>query len=161
MSGEHRLTATGKVFGTPEYLAPEQARGERLDGAADQYALGCVMYEMLTGRIPFEGPNPDIIIKHLTTMPTPPSRLRSDLPLGRALDAVVMRMLAKNPADRYADAYHLADELRELLDRLQGTLVEAPRRSGDVVAPFEASATHPWVDAAEESWAARHQFSRR
>ena len=154
--GEHRLTAMGKVFGTPEYLAPEQARGDALSGQADQYALGCVMYEMLTGELPFDGPSPDVIIKHLQTLPLAPSRVRPDLPLARELDALVLRMLAKTPSDRFADAYHLADELRSLLDMLQGGRAsKPPRRSGMLPSTPETLATQPWLDAAEESWAAR------
>ncbi len=156
--GEHRLTATGKVFGTPEYLSPEQARGEPLSGHADQYALGCVVYEMLTGELPFDGPSPDVIIKHLHDVPVPPSRRIAGLPLAHEVDALVMRMLAKQARGRFSDAYHLADELRGLLDQLHGGRVSSrpPRRSGTVSVPAEASqVTQPWLDAAEESWASR------
>src|SRR5690606_4042220 len=86
--GEHRLTATGKVFGTPEYLAPEQARGEPLTGAADQYSLGCVLYEMLTGRLPFEGPSPEVVLAHLQALPRPPSEINPRLPMAAELDAL-------------------------------------------------------------------------
>ena len=155
--GEHRLTATGKVFGTPEYLAPEQARGEHLTGHADQYALGCVVYEMLTGLLPFEGSSPDVVIKHLHAQPQPPSMRRAELPLAAEIDALVMRMLAKQPRDRFSDAYHLADELRALLDQLQGgRSSKPPRRSGMIpLVGVESQVTQPWVDAAEETWAAR------
>jgi len=158
--GEHRLTATGKVFGTPEYLAPEQARGEQLTGHTDQYALGCVVYEMLTGVLPFDGPSPDVVIKHLHAMPEPPSSRHGSLPLAQEIDALVMRMLAKQPRDRFTDAYHLADELRSLLDQLQGgRSSKPPRRSGLMSSlPGDGSqVTQPWVDAAEETWAARHE----
>ncbi|MFT3922585.1 MAG: protein kinase [Myxococcales bacterium] len=155
--GEHRLTATGKVFGTPEYLAPEQARGEPLTGQADQYALGCVLYEMLTGSLPFEGPSPEVVLKHLQVPPSPPSSLRPDLPLRGKIDALVLRMLAKHPGERFSDAYHLADELSSILDELQGSRPSRPpRRSGMMSVPMiEPQATQPWLDAAEESWAAR------
>jgi serine/threonine-protein kinase len=155
--GEHRLTATGKVFGTPEYLAPEQARGEHLTGHADQYALGCVIYEMLTGLLPFEGPAPEVVIKHLHAMPPPPSTRRAGLPLAHEIDMLVMRMLAKQPRDRFSDGYHLADELRALLDQLQGGRgSKPPRRSGMIpLIGVESQVTQPWVDAAEETWAAR------
>ncbi|MDB4972448.1 MAG: serine/threonine protein kinase [Myxococcaceae bacterium] len=158
--GEHRLTATGKVFGTPEYLAPEQARGEVLTGHADQYALGCVMYEMLSGCLPFEGPSPDVVIKHLHATAEPPSVRNPALQMPHELDALVMRMLAKNPRDRFTDAYHLADELRGLLDQIQGGRAsKPPRRSGVLSVPApESQATQPWVDAAEETWAARYEL---
>jgi serine/threonine protein kinase len=159
--GEHRLTATGKVFGTPEYLAPEQARGEVLTGAADQYALGCVIYEMLSGLLPFEGTSADVVIKHLHALPEPPSARYRELPLARELDGLVLRMMAKNARDRFTDAYHLADELRGMLDQLQGgrSSSRPPRRSGMLsVPPPESQVTQPWVDAAEETWAARHEL---
>jgi serine/threonine-protein kinase len=157
--GEHRLTATGKIFGTPEYLAPEQARGETLTGQADQYSLGCVLYEMLTGSLPFEGTHPEVVLKHLQSDAVPPSARRSSLPLPRELDALVLRMLAKHPGERFADAYHLADELRQLLEQLSGgRSSRPPRRSGMVSIPPTASATQPWLDAAEETWAARWEL---
>ncbi|MDB4988737.1 MAG: serine/threonine protein kinase, partial [Myxococcaceae bacterium] len=143
-----------------EYLAPEQARGEVLTGAADQYALGCVVYEMLTGVLPFEGPSPDVVIKHLHAMPAPPSTRYPELQMPAELDALVMRMLAKNARDRFTDAYHLADELRALLDQLQGgRSSKPPRRSGVLSVPVpESQVTQPWVDAAEESWALRYEL---
>jgi predicted nucleic acid-binding Zn-ribbon protein/predicted Ser/Thr protein kinase len=156
--GEHRLTATGKVFGTPEYLAPEQARGEPLTGHADQYALGCVLYEMLTGTLPFEGPSPEVVIKHLHARPEPPSKLVSEL--GPEVDALCARMMEKSARDRFTDAYHVADELRALLDQLQGGRgSKPPRRSGVLSVPApETQATQPWVDPAEETWAQRHEL---
>ncbi len=156
--GEQRLTASGKVFGTPEYLSPEQARGEQLTGAADQYSLGCVMYEMLTGQLPFEGPSPEVVLKHLQTEPEPPSHVNPRLPAPDKIDGVVMRLLAKHPSGRFADAYHLAEELRGILDLLQAQNrpSKAPRRSGMMhVTTPESHATQPWLDAAEEAWAKR------
>jgi len=156
--GEQRLTASGKVFGTPEYLSPEQARGEQLTGAADQYALGCVLYEMLTGTLPFEGPSPEVVLKHLQTDPVPPSEINPRLPAAEKMDALVLRLLAKHPSGRFTDAYHLAEELRGLLDFLQAgnRPSKAPRRSGMMnVATTESHATQPWLDAAEETWAQR------
>jgi serine/threonine protein kinase len=156
--GEHRLTATGKVFGTPEYLAPEQARGDTLTGAADQYSLGCVLYEMLTGQLPFEGPSPEVVLAHLQVLPKPPSQVYPRLPVPHELDALVLRMLAKHPGERFSDAYHLADELRLVLDQMQGGRPSKPPRRSSGLMPAalpESNATQPWVDAAEETWAAR------
>ena len=159
--GEHRLTASGKVFGTPEYLAPEQARGENLTGHADQYALGCVLYEMITGVLPFEGQSsPDIVIQHLHAIPETPSLRRPGLACAEDIDAIVLRMLQKQPRDRFSDSYHLADELRAVLDQLQGGRAsKPPRRSGMMpLVQAPSNATQPWVDAAEESWATRHEL---
>jgi serine/threonine protein kinase len=157
--GEHRLTATGKVFGTPEYLAPEQARGEVLSGQADQYSLGCVLYEMLTGHLPFEGSHPEVVIRHLQAQAIPPSQRTKSLPLAVEIDALVGRMLAKQPNERFSDAYHLADELRLLLEQLSGgRSSRPPRRSGTVsVQPQVSHPTQAWLDAAEENWAARYE----
>jgi serine/threonine-protein kinase len=158
--GEHRLTATGKIFGTPEYLAPEQARGETLTGQADQYSLGCVLYEMLTGQLPFEGPHPEVVIRHLQAQAIPPSQRKKGLPFATEIDALVARMLAKQPAERFSDAYHLADELRQLLEQLSGgRSSRPPRRSGTV--SVQQAVSHPtqdWLDAAEESWASRYDY---
>jgi serine/threonine protein kinase len=155
--GEHRLTATGKVFGTPEYLAPEQARGELPSGHTDQYALGCVLYEMLTATLPFEGTTPDVILRHLQVIPEKPSARRTDLPFAQDIDALVMRMLEKQPQDRFVDAHHVADELRRILELMQGGRPSrpTPRAISTPAADLSMSATQPWVDAAEESWAAR------
>ncbi|MFK7985783.1 MAG: protein kinase [Sandaracinaceae bacterium] len=117
MRGEIRLTASGTVFGTPEYMAPEQARGAPLTGKADLYAMGCVLYEMLAGRPPFQGATPDLILKHIREVPAPPSTLLpSALPPG--LDDLIMRLLEKNPADRHSDAYHLYEEIRRVAESL-------------------------------------------
>ncbi len=110
MKGEMRLTASGAVFGTPEYMAPEQARGSPLTGKADLYALGCVLYEMLSGQPPFSGSAPDLILKHIREPPAPLGV--PDVP--RELEALVMRLLAKDPARRHADAYHVLEELRAI-----------------------------------------------
>ncbi len=112
MKGQMRLTASGAVFGTPEYMAPEQARGKPLTGKADLYALGCVMYEMLTGAPPFDGTTPDLILRHLREAPRRASEIVGGLP--PELDAIVLRLLEKEPENRYADAHHLYEDLRQV-----------------------------------------------
>jgi serine/threonine protein kinase len=72
MKGELRVTATGTVFGTPEYIAPEQARGAPLTHACDLYALGCVLFEMLTSELPFQGSTSELVLAHLRTPPPHP-----------------------------------------------------------------------------------------
>src|SRR5207244_10493020 len=90
-------------LGTVFYLAPEQARGQPVDARADLYALGVLLYEALTGQLPFTGDDPlAIIAQHLSAAPTPPRELRPELP--PALEAVVLRLLAKNPDERYGTA---------------------------------------------------------
>jgi eukaryotic-like serine/threonine-protein kinase len=94
------LTQTGMVLGTAAYVAPEQVRGEPVDGAADQYALGCMLYEAITGRRPFESESTmTMATRRLEEDPLPLRSLRPDVP--RGLDEVVMRSLAREPHDRY------------------------------------------------------------
>jgi beta-lactam-binding protein with PASTA domain/predicted Ser/Thr protein kinase len=121
------LTQTAAVLGTASYLSPEQAQGEPVDPRSDIYSLGCVLYEMLTGRPPFTGDSPvAIAYKHVRDDPVPPSRLNGDIP--RDLEAVVMKSMAKNPANRY----QTADELRQDLGRvLQGLPTMATPVMGD------------------------------
>ncbi|MCA9607631.1 MAG: protein kinase [Myxococcales bacterium] len=116
MKGEMRLTASGAVFGTPEYMAPEQARGRPLTGKADLYALGCVLHEMLTGHPPFDGATPDLILRHIREVPAAVSSIVEGLPT--ELDALVLRLLEKDPERRHADAHHLSEELRQVAQLL-------------------------------------------
>ena len=106
------LTQTAAVLGTASYLSPEQAQGATVDARSDIYSLGCVLYEMLTGRPPFTGDSPvAIAYKHVREDPVPPGRINTDVP--DSLEAVVMKSMAKNPENRYQSA----DELREDLER--------------------------------------------
>ncbi|MGH2710658.1 MAG: Stk1 family PASTA domain-containing Ser/Thr kinase [Actinomycetota bacterium] len=107
------LTQTASILGTASYLSPEQAQGESVDARSDIYSLGCVLYEMLTARAPFTGDSPvTIAYKHVRENPVPPSRVNADV--SSSVEAVVMKCMAKNPANRY----QIADELREDLARV-------------------------------------------
>ena len=109
--GDSTLTATGSVLGTAHYLAPEQASGADVGPAADQYAMGVVLFEMLTGEVPFGGTSPiGIAMRHVADEVPPPSRLNSDVPA--RLDEVVAIATAKDPDRRYASASQMADALR-------------------------------------------------
>ncbi len=104
-----RLTRTGMIFGTPEYMAPEQALGRPVDGRADLYAVGVIMYEMLTGRVPFKADSfMAVLNKHIHEPPPPPSTVDPLLPIGPALEAIVLRALAKAPEDRFQSMAELA-----------------------------------------------------
>src|SRR5436309_2471681 len=120
-AGTSQMTETGSIVGTAQYLSPEQARGGEVDQRSDLYSLGIVLYELLTGKTPFEGDTPvEIAMKHLSNPPKPPSKLRPDIP--RELDLVVLRALAKNPDDRYQSA----DEMEADLERVaRGARVSA------------------------------------
>jgi serine/threonine-protein kinase len=109
---EHSLaTAAGHIAGTPAYMAPEVATGEPFDGRADIYAVGCVAYYLLTGRLVFEAANPlGMMAKHMRDAPVPPSE-RSELPVPAGLEQLVLQCLAKKPADRPPGAGELSRAL--------------------------------------------------
>jgi eukaryotic-like serine/threonine-protein kinase len=130
------LTATHTVLGTSAYMAPEQATGGPIDTRADLYALGCVLYAMLTGRPPFTGDNPMAVLhQHLHQPPAPTRTLRPDVPAD--LDRLVSDLLAKNPADRPATAEGVRHRLTAAP---AGAAGEHPRRvsaSAGVVLPTQ------------------------
>ena len=102
-AGASQMTEEGAIIGTAQYLSPEQARGAPVDQTSDLYSTGIVLFELLTGEVPFTGDSPvEIAMKHLAEVPATPSELRPDVP--EDLDLVVVRALAKEPADRYQSA---------------------------------------------------------
>ncbi len=105
------LTADGSVLGTPAYMAPEQAAGKTtaVGPASDQYSVGVMLYEILTGRVPFRGNIPQILQKVVRDLPQRPKELNPDVP--EDLEAICLKSLAKNPAQRYRDLNALADDL--------------------------------------------------
>jgi eukaryotic-like serine/threonine-protein kinase len=108
-----QMTEAGSIIGTAQYLSPEQARGAPVDQTSDLYSTGIVLYELLTGTVPFTGETPvEIAMKHLSQVPPPPSSHRPEVP--RDLDYVVLRALAKDPADRY----HSAEDMDSDLERI-------------------------------------------
>src|ERR671930_920079 len=109
-SGASQMTEAGSIVGTAQYLSPEQARGAPVDPRSDLYSLGIVLYEMLTGKVPYTGDTPvEIAMKHLSQVPKPPSEWREQVP--HDLDAVVMRALAKDPEQRYGSAEEMDADL--------------------------------------------------
>jgi len=128
MSGEKEvqaLTAVGQTLGTLEFMSPEQLRGQKLDGRSDIYALGMMSYEMLTGLLPFQGAKSpiEIINFHMKQPPPPPSKLKENLRIPAAVDDIIVKMVAKNRDDRFADT----DELRAAIAKAQ----RATDRSAD------------------------------
>src|ERR671931_775536 len=112
-AGTSQMTEAGSIIGTAQYLSPEQAKGAPVDQTSDLYSVGVVLYELLTGVVPFSGETPvEIAMKHLSTVPSPPSAKRKDVP--RDLDLVVMRALAKDPSERYQSADEMDADLRRI-----------------------------------------------
>jgi eukaryotic-like serine/threonine-protein kinase len=130
--GGDALTKTGLAVGTPQYMSPEQATGEKeIDGRADVYATGAVLYEMLAGEPPFTGPSARVILtRSLTEAPRPLSVARTGLPA--SVDTAVMKALAKNPSDRYATAA-----------TFMGALDEARQHTSGAITVASSAASHP------------------
>jgi serine/threonine-protein kinase len=118
------LTEQGMIFGTPEYMAPEQARGEEADARADLYALGVILYEMTVGEVPFQGRTAvSTMTAHLGEPVPSPRKRRPDAHVTPALEAVILRALAKDPAARYPSAREMAEAIATARDE---PLVIAP-----------------------------------
>ena len=114
-AGSSQMTEAGSIIGTAQYLSPEQARGAPVDESSDLYSTGILLFELLTGKVPFTGETPvEIAMKHLSQVPPAPSSIRSEVP--HDLDLVVLRALAKEPADRYRSAKEMDRDL-ELVGR--------------------------------------------
>jgi serine/threonine-protein kinase len=112
MGSGPRLTQTNTSVGTPEYMSPEQSQGERVDGRSDIYSLGIVLYQMLTGRVPFQSTTPVATLYQVVHEPPPPPRLLNPA-IPAYLESIVLRCLAKQPEQRFATAKELADALRQ------------------------------------------------
>jgi beta-lactam-binding protein with PASTA domain len=127
-AGDSSMTEVGAVLGTAQYLAPEQAKGQPADERSDLYSVGVVLYEMLTGRVPFKGDTAvSVALKHVNELPPEPIALAPDLP--PSLNRVVLKALAKNPDRRYNSAAQFASDLRAVVKG--GPLVAAGYDVGD------------------------------
>ena len=111
LARDPRLAPKGAVFGTPEYMSPEQARGEDATSQSDLYALGILFFEMTTGQLPFRSNDRETLLEMQRTAPSPrPRQLRADLP--QAAESIILRLLEKDPRKRFRDGHHLQEELK-------------------------------------------------
>lgn len=117
------ITNTGNVIGSVHYFSPEQARGGYTDEKSDIYSLGIVMYEMLTGRLPFEGESPiAVALKHIQEEPLPPSKVNSRIP--KAIEAIILKCMEKEVSKRYNSASEIINDLRQSLVMPNGDFVK-------------------------------------
>ncbi|MDQ3992578.1 MAG: Stk1 family PASTA domain-containing Ser/Thr kinase [Actinomycetota bacterium] len=136
-AGASQMTEAGSIIGTAQYLSPEQARGAPVDQSSDLYSTGIVLYELLTGSVPFTGDTPvEIAMKHLSQPPEPPSARRPEVP--RDLDYVVLRALAKDPSDRYRTAAEMDSDL-ERIGRGVGVSAETAEAATSVLSRTEVT----------------------
>ena len=147
-AGASQMTEEGAIIGTAQYLSPEQARGAPVDQTSDLYSTGIVLFELLTGQVPFTGDSPvEIAMKHLAETPPAPSELRADVP--DDLDLVVLRALAKEPSDRYQSAAAMDADL------------ETVARGGRVAAETAEAATMVLAGGGAIDATTATQISRR
>ncbi|MDB4964883.1 MAG: hypothetical protein JWN44_572 [Myxococcales bacterium] len=110
--GNRSLTRTGTIFGTPHYMSPEQALGKPLDHRADIYSVGVIMYELFTGRVPFEAESfMGILTKHITSQPKRPREAAPERDIAESVEAIILRALSKEPEDRQQSMAELSGEL--------------------------------------------------
>ncbi len=135
-AGGTAMTQTGTIMGTAQYISPEQAQGQTADQRSDLYSLGVVLYEMLTGKPPFDGDNPvSIAYKHVREDPLPPSMVNPDI--SPELEAVVMKALSKNPENRYQNVVEMQADLERCLEGF-------PVYATPVLPPDQAGATRAY-----------------
>ncbi len=150
-SGGQALTRMGAIFGTPEYMAPEQAVGDVADARADLYSLGVILYELLTGVRPFDGEDLQALLSQHVLAPVPPMRERSpSVGVPPGVEAVVRRLLEKSAADRYASAREAASALeRATQEALADGSLRAPAPADGSLAP--PTAVSPWASGDESA----------
>ncbi|HYV10852.1 MAG TPA: protein kinase [Pyrinomonadaceae bacterium] len=149
-----RISRAGIIVGTAAYMAPEQALGQTIDGRADLYALGVLLYELTTGRVPFHGDDPlTIVSQHVHAPVVPPRVLRSDIP--SVLETIIVRLLAKDPAQRFSSAAETRSALLESL-----TTPSAPAEAAPVAAILDALARGRLVGRGSELAEARELWQR-
>jgi serine/threonine-protein kinase len=143
-AGPSQMTEEGSIIGTAQYLSPEQAQGAPVTPASDLYSVGIVLYELLTGTVPFGGETPvELAMKHLSKVPEPPSHIRPKVP--RDLDFVVMRALAKAPAERYQSADEMDADLARVARGVSVSPETEEAATAIIARPITAATVQPPV----------------
>ena len=142
-----QLTMDGDAIGTPHYMAPEQSAGKPVDGRSDLYSVGIILYEMLTGVVPFDDTSaPAILVKHLQEMPERPSLKNPSAAIPAGLEAIALKCLEKDPANRF----QTADDLAVALDEAAAAIPGAPA----AIAAIQMQQTMPMAAATTVTQAA-------
>jgi len=150
LTRDARLAPKGAIFGTPEYMAPEQARGEDATALCDLYALGILFFEMLTGQLPFRSNDRETLLEmQRSGTPPRPTVVRADIP--PQAEAIILRLLEKDPAKRFRDGHHLQEELKAFQRSLPSKLLESSQSEAPAVAPPPPPAPSPGV----QEWGTR------
>jgi serine/threonine-protein kinase len=152
LAHDARLAPEGAVFGTPEYMSPEQARGEEATPSSDLYALGVLFFEMLTGRLPFVTSNrKDLLKMHQEAKPPSPREVHPDVPV--EAERIILKLLEKEQPKRYRDAHHLLEDIKALQRQSPRELAFAPMPA--VIQPRGGSVTKAPLTSGVAAWSLR------
>ncbi|MEM8606336.1 MAG: protein kinase [Myxococcota bacterium] len=144
LTRDPRLAPKGAVFGTPEYMSPEQARGEDAIASSDLYALGILFFEMLTGRLPFRSGDRDELLDMQRKAKAPsPRKYRDEVP--EHAERIIMKLLEKDPENRFRDGHHLKEELKEMQRALPARTWDSPTETAPQAPPPPPPAKAPGV----------------
>lgn len=144
LTRDPRLAPKGAVFGTPEYMSPEQARGEDAIASSDLYALGVLFFEMLTGRLPFRSGDRDELLEMQRKAKAPsPRKYRAEIP--EKAEEIILKLLEKDPASRFRDGHHLKEELKEMQRALPSREWDQPTEAAPAAPPPPPPAQTPGV----------------
>jgi len=142
--GSMMFTQQGMVFGTPEFMSPEQAQGEQIDNRSDIYSLALILYELITGKLPFDAKTPlDMMKAHVRDAPIPLSKRVPGKTFWPELEAVIDRALKKSPNDRFASAAEFGEALLSCLPKDESSLPPAKAASAPPAAPTRAKSSAP------------------
>lgn len=144
LTRDPRLAPKGAVFGTPEYMSPEQARGEDAIASSDLYALGILFFEMLTGRLPFRsGDRDELLDMQRRAKPPSPRKYRNEVP--EHAEQIILKLLEKDPESRFRDGHHLKEELKEMQRALPARTWDSPTDATPQAPPPPPPAKAPGV----------------